>query len=50
LQLLEVSRAGEATDPRDKVYGILELPWDFSSDSELVLDYNLSIRESKLAL
>ena len=45
LQLLQDSRASEATDPRDKIYGILGLCWDFSSDSELVPDYNLSVRE-----
>jgi hypothetical protein len=45
LQLLQATRFSDATDPRDKIYGILGLSWDFSSGSELVPDYNLTARE-----
>jgi hypothetical protein len=45
LELLQGSRAGEATDSRDKVYAIVGLSWDFNSGSELIPDYDLSVRE-----
>lgn len=45
LKLLQDSRASEATDPKDKVYGILALSSDFRSGSVLVPDYNLTVEE-----
>jgi len=45
LKLLNQSRFTDATDPRDKIYGILGLSWDFSSGSGFVPDYKLTVRE-----
>jgi Heterokaryon incompatibility protein (HET) len=45
LQLLRTHRNKEATDPKDKVYGIIGLSSDFSSGTYLEPNYELSVRE-----
>jgi hypothetical protein len=45
LRLLQIHRNREATDPKDKVYGIIGLSSDFSSGTYLEPNYEFSIGE-----